>query len=747
MLEKAIRFFRSLDFLKGAVMAIAMLIPIFYSVYVLNNIHIGFSIALGVLFCSPTDVPGSTRHVFLGILVAIFLSFGLTLLIGSIATYFWLLMPVLGISVFLVSYISVFGFRASQITFVGLLAIVLSFTRDYTEESLLEHALLIALGGFWYLLLTYLKILIFPKFQMDQLFVKTIEKTSDFLKIRSELLISTENRGDLYKKIFDLQFEINELHETIREIILTERSRSGFSNKTRRQQLIFSELVDILELAIANTVDYEKFDLVFEKHKEIVEEFQKLILEMSNQLLHIARAIRKEEKLQANTKIPEILKNISRSIDLYRILVGMPKARVGTLMLLNFKNYQEKQAQNIVSIERVLNNYKQSDKILSHRDASRFITPQDYDFKKLTENFSFNSPIFKHSLRLTLVVIIGYVIGEQLSMQNPYWILITIAVIMRPSFGLTKSRTIHRVLGTLIGALIAAIVILVTQNTVVYATIAVISLPMAFSLIQLNYRNAAVFITLNVVFLYAIFEPNILSVIQFRIIDTLIGATLSFLAMYFLFPSWQVEQIHEYFSKAIKSNEDFLKEISLFYHKKGSISTKYKLMRKEAFLNIAELNAVFQRLNQDPKSKQVELSTIYEITVFNNTFLSSLTSLGTFIRNNNTSAVPAEFDVFVNNICLNLQQAINLLENTKIETVDLNLDIDKAENSYQKAFMKLSDKRDEEIASGLEHSVETGAQLKETLLVSEQLKWLNNLSGKIITAVKKYKSRVEELEN
>jgi len=739
MLELVKRFFKSLDFLKGIVMAIAMLIPIFFSKYFLNDIYIGFSIALGVLFCSPTDVPGSNRHVFFGILIATLLSFSLTLLFGSIATETWLLLPVLGIAVFLVSYISVFGFRASLISFVGLLSIVLSFTNDYSEVNLIQHALLIAFGGLWYLLLTYIKILLFPKFQTDQLFIKTLEKTSEYLKIRADLLICNTKRDELSKKLFALQFEINGHHETLREIILYARHKSGFSNKTRRQQLLFSELVDILELAIANNVDYEKFDEVFVKHKEKIEDFRMLIVEMANQLEHISKVIRKEEKLQANNKIPEMFKSISRNIDLYRILVGMPKARVGTLMLLNFKHYQEKQAQNIVSIERILNNYTQSDKILSDKEASRFITPQDYDLKKLIENLSFSSPIFKHSLRLAIIVMVGFLVGKGFSMQNPYWILITIAVIMRPSYGLTKTRSIHRVIGTLVGAAIATIVILITQNTIVYAVIAVISLPLAFSFVQLNYRNAAVFITLNVVFVFAIFEPNILSVIQFRIVDTLIGASLSFAATYFLWPSWQVQNIHEYFSKAIQSNQQFLKEIALFYHNKGEVSTKYKLCRKEAFLAIGELNAAFQRLNQDPKSKQFELSTIYEITVFNNTFLSSLTSLGTFIRNNKTSAVPVEFDTYVENIYSNLEKVMAILEEKENLLENSKLSIEEAENIYEKAFNKLSNKRDEEIALGEEHSAKTGLQLKETLLVSEQLKWLNNLSEKLISSVKKYK--------
>jgi uncharacterized membrane protein YccC len=742
MLETVNRFLKSLDFLKGIALAVAMLIPVFLSQYFFNNIHFGFSVALGVLFCSPTDVPGSNKHVFFGILIATFLSFGLTLLFGAVANILWLLLPLLCIFVFLVSYISVFGFRASLISFVGLLAIVLSFIHDYSKESLLLHASLIALGGLWYLSLTYIKLLLFPKMQVDQLFSRTIEKTVEYLRIRGELLVNPDSRADLQHKLFELQIEINELHETLREIILTSRSNSVTSNRTRRQQLIFTELIDILELAIANPVDYEKFDVVFKRHKEKIEAFQQLVFEIANHLEHISKVIRKEEKLRENTKIPEILRNIDRHIDYYRILVGLPKARVGTLLLLNLKNYQEKQAQNVLAIERVLNNYRKNDEILSSKEASRFITPQDYDFKKLSENFSFNSPIFKHSLRLAVVVLVGFVIGETLSMQNPYWILLTIIIIMRPSFGLTKSRSIHRVIGTLIGAAIATVVILITQNTIVYGIVAAISLPLAYSLVQLNFRNAAVFVTINVIFVYAIFEPNILSVIQFRIFDTLIGASLAFVSNYFLWPTWQFQNIQEAFNKAITSNQNFLKQVTVFYREKGEVSTAYKLSRKEAFLNIGDLNAAFQRMSQDPKSKQMERSTIYEIVVFNNTFLSALTALGTFIKNNKTSEVPEEFNIYVENICSNLELAKQILEKSEVVKEVNSTNVEDAENLYDTFFENLSIKRDQEIAFGEEHSMTTRVKLRETLLISEQLKWLYNLSEKLIASAKKYSATV-----
>ena len=122
------------------------------------------------------------------------------------------------------------------------------------KTYIIRVALIVALGGFWYLILSMSASLLLPKIQTDQLFVSIIEKTSEFLKVRGELLVCKTNREVLYHKMFELQTQINESHESIREIILSKRTNSGFSNRTRRQQLLFSELIEILEDANDTTL-------------------------------------------------------------------------------------------------------------------------------------------------------------------------------------------------------------------------------------------------------------------------------------------------------------------------------------------------------------------------------------------------------------------------------------------------------------------------------------------------------------
>ncbi|KAA5826225.1 FUSC family protein [Algibacter amylolyticus] len=737
MIKNLIRYFKSIHFTKAILVALAMVTPVLISIYFFNSFEIGFSIALGAILCAPCDVPGSLKHKFYGILTSVVLVFIITLLIGYFSNTLLIVIPLLIVLVFAVSYLSVFGFRASLISLAGLLSFVLAFAYESSEITVLEHALYLALGGVWYLFLTILTQLSLPQVQTDYLFIELLYKTSEFIKIRGKLLVETNNRNDLLEANFKLQIEINELQETIREVILEKRLNSGFSNRTRRQQLFFSRVMEIYELAISNTIDYDKFDTLFKDHPEKIDEFKVLIFEISDRLAFIAKVVLKEEKLTFNDNFKVLLKKIQNHIDIYKVKVGLPESREGAILLLNFKAYQERQISNLNDIARILENYSKNNKIRGIKDAEQFITQQDYDVKKLKANFSFKSPIFRHSLRLTLTMLIGFLIGYAMEMQQSYWILLTIVVIMRPSYGLTKQRTVQRLVGTLIGAAVGVGIVFLTQNTMVYAVIAALSLIIGFSILKQNYRNGAAFITLYVVFMYALIHPNVLMAIQFRVVDTLIGGVLAYAGNYLFWPAWESKNIKEFFVNSINGIADFLKQIDVLYHEKGEVSTAYKLARKETFLQVANLNAAYQRLVQEPKSKQQNIVVIYDLITICNTYLSSLASLGIYIRTNKTSNVPKQFEIYVTHILSNLEKAVDILEDKESNTHLLNEDLDKATKNYEDDFKSLVSQRGEEIKKGVPISNEMRAQLHETKLIFEQLSWLFNLSESLVKKVKR----------
>ncbi|MGA9590722.1 MAG: FUSC family membrane protein, partial [Salegentibacter sp.] len=137
------RLLRSPDFSKAIILMLSLVIPIFVFSE-LGLAGIGIAIATGCLFTSPADVTGSFRHRTLGLLIAAFLAAASVMIIGYASVNMYALIPVLGILVFAVSYLAVYGFRASLVSFAGLLAIVLSFANASSTMPVWEHALLVA---------------------------------------------------------------------------------------------------------------------------------------------------------------------------------------------------------------------------------------------------------------------------------------------------------------------------------------------------------------------------------------------------------------------------------------------------------------------------------------------------------------------------------------------------------------------------------------------------------------------------
>lgn len=721
---------KSTNFSKAILIAIAVTVPILLSIR-WGHLEIGLALCFGAFWSSPSDVSGNFRHKKFGILFSALLVMLVSFIGGYLKFETWLLIPVLGLLTFAIAFISVYGFRASLISFSGLLALVLSFAHESKELEIYEYALLIGAGGLWYLLLAVLWYRINPKAQTEELFWETYRLTAEFLETRAKLVGPKMDRLELQSKLYEIQSKLIEHHETLREILLLSRKSSGRSSYQAKRLLIFVELIDMLETAIANPVNYDKMDALFGDHPEFIESFQNLIFEMAGQLRIIAEAGTDQSKFPKNSKLVHYFGKVEHEIASFRKETGTEDYE-GFLMLQNLLQYLEKQFEKLKKIKWLLGNPDMgSVDLVDQAAAKRFIVAQDYDPKLLLSNFSFRSAIFKHSLRLSVTVMIGYALGNFFDFQNPYWILLTIIVIMRPSYGLTKSRTKDRIIGTLIGGAIATGFVFLIQNPYMFGALGVVSLVIAFSMVQKNYRAGATFITLTVVFVYAIIRPDVITVIQYRVLDTLIGAGLSFVAMLWILPAWGFMEIREQIKNSVKANRAFLAQIARYYEQKGKVTTTYKVSRKEAFVETSNLSSAFQRMAQEPVSKQKNLDKIYELVVLNHTFLSSLASFSTFIQNNPTTEASLKFKNFISEIDENLEQVLQALENSKSDQAP----IDPQNNQFAKEQLPSFVPKNIELSSRVDIKLER--ELQEAHLVTEQLHWLFSLSGKMLRLVSK----------
>ena len=732
MIREVLKYTDTTNITNAFKITIAAVLPVILFYY-LGYFQIGFTIALGAFLTYPSDIPSSLKHKINGVLVAALIVAGANLLINLIYPYPIFFYPLFVLIVFFLSIISVYGQRATMVSFSGLLSVSLAFAHLNTGVAMLEHAGLMLVGGLFYLLISLMFYFVSPYRYLELQIAQCIKLTSKYLKLRADLWNHNAPKDRIIQKQLLLQVELNTIHQDLREIIFRNHASSGSSTQNRNLLVALVSLIEILELALSTSFDQSKLHEKFSTKSTVLSTYQNLAYSLSDTLKQLSKSLDKKTNYIVNDTLFENLEIVEKGILIYEEKLGKEAASDGVLILSNMKHYAEKQIEKIKVLERSITmTLKPQDIKGKGNDLQKFITPQYYPFSTIVENLSFKSTIFRHSLRLTITILIGLVLSHLLPFQNSYWILLTIVVIMRPGYGLTKKRSYERIYGTVLGGLIAFGVVSVIHNNLILSILSIISMLLGFLFTQKNYKVGATFVTIYVVFAYVMLTPNIETVIQYRILDTVVGAGLAFIANYFFFPSWEFLSVRNFLEQSIKANRNYLKEISFFYNKKGEATTTYKLSRKEAFIEIGNLMNSFQRMSQEPKSKQKNIRQVYKLVELNHTLLTASASLGTYIQTHATTKASTTFNTVIDAVIKNLDFAISILI-TPQEKNKTTLNANNTDLEFH--FSELKKMRVKEFQSNSAmNEDEYQLKLQETQLVLEQLIWLTGLSNKIIKA-------------
>lgn len=736
MFEKIRKFTDSTPFANANKVVLASVIPVLIFSY-FDQFQIGFAFALGAFLTFPSDIPSNLKHKVAGILVAALVVAGCNLFVNILHPYPLLLFPLLAIVLFFISMLSVYGHRANMIAFSGLLSTALAFGHLDSGWNIFTSAALMFGGAMFYLLIAVIFHFTRPHRYTELQIASALRLTSRYLKLRGDLWNIYSNKSKIVEKQLTLQVELNDIHDNLREIILRNRPDVGNSQRNRKMLLVFISLVEIMELAISNSFDHSKIQKKFSDHPTVLLTYQNLAYSLSAALKQIAKSLENPKSFVPRGKMRKNLAKFEEAIKEYEIHDDNSDENIW--MLKNMMHYAEKQIEKIKVIERAFADKPDLKELKGRvKDVEKFLTPMSYPLSTLIDNLSFSSSIFRHSLRLTFTILLSFVIAYYFPLQNLYWILLTLIVIMRPGFGLTKSRSYQRIVGTIIGGVIAFGVLSVVQNMAVLGTFTVISMVLGFAFTSINYRVGVTFVTIYVIFLYGMLTPNIEDVIQYRIVDTLVAASLAFFANYFFWPSWEFKNSPGFLKNAIESNRNYLAEISTLYNTKGEATTSYKVARKNAFVGVGNLMASYQRMSQEPKSKQKQIAEIYELAVLNHTLLSAAASLGTYIQSRKTTSASEAFNVVVEKIIDNLSTAIKIIDLEKVEELAQTASIDELTHR----FTELKNIRFNELDKDPETTNEYNVLMQEANLVIEQLIWLNGLSEQIVQATQKLKLAV-----
>ena len=158
-------------------------------------------------------------------------------------------------------------------------------------------------------------------------------------------------------------------------------------------------------------------------------------------------------------------------------------------------------------------------------------------------NWRWSSPVLRHAVRVGVVAAVGETIGLLLPFGHGYWAPLTAVMVMRPDFSQTYSRGVARIAGTVLGVVLASLVIrAAAPDDWVLTALAVVAIGGAYLTILTGYAAMSACIAAYVVFLLAMDSNALVSTAEERVGQTLLGGALALIA-YALFPTWQTVRL------------------------------------------------------------------------------------------------------------------------------------------------------------------------------------------------------------
>jgi uncharacterized membrane protein (TIGR01666 family) len=512
---------------------------------------------------------------------------------------------------------------------------VLSIDDIRPWNEVILYALLVLAGSIWYTLLSYLVYRLRPYRLVQQILSDSIYQISEFLRAKAKFYHQGTDLEKNYADLLKLQVLVNEKQDEVREILFKTREIVRESTPEGRFLLIvFVDMVDLFEQIMSTYYNYKELHEQFDS-TGILPQYEGIINKIAESLDDIAFALK-------TGRLPHISTNLVNDVNQLKNEITLLEAnsdnKYNTLGIIALRNI-EVNIENILGRVTTINSYfnKTEKKKLKKRDidVDKFVTRQIFDYKLFIDNLSFKSSIFRHSLRVAIVMLIGFVVAKSFNFSHSYWILLTILVILKPGFSLTKQRNYERIIGTVVGAFIGMGVLIYVKDKNTLFIILLFCMIGSYSFQRKNYVVSVFFMTPYVLVLFDFLGMGSLSIARERIYDTLIGSGIALLASYSLFPNWEHEKLKNAMRDLIKSNHNYFNQVTLLYFENEQSLTNYKVARKEVHVNTSNLASLFQRMFSEPKSKQVYMQELHQFTVLNHLLSSYIATLSLYNKEHN----------------------------------------------------------------------------------------------------------------
>lgn len=646
----------------------------------------------------------------------------LVIILGTlVSAWLGLTVLVVFIGLFLAGYLTVYDENGAFAGLVIGLSLLIAITLPSGGwEIALQRAMIALVGGAWAI---FLALGIWP-FQPNQPLLRVVARNFRGIAnyLRQSLLFSVVNQDEIPDSSQPRQLLLqsrqlltdtrvgrwgkNQLRELL--IVLIEDS-----DRILTTLMTMQELVRIYPLPQLTTVSI-LLDDVLEQVASILDDISQLILGKAkipdcDRLKLLISAVEQQQLLQQKT--------LETDIENYASYAAVGQIKTWLKKLRQQLQLASQTAQELHDGNQWQNPTKKLKRV---PEKELWIASKKTWWEPLQENFSLESPLFRHALRLGLGSAFGVLIYTFAHIPQGLWIGLTLLLVLKPDFSLTFQRFFSRIIGTILGLVAVSFLLFTVNDPFLLEGIGVISMAIALSLIRFHYSLAVFFITIFAVILSELQPPvpNVDFVIA-RLVGTLIGAAIAFvLSLSFLRMKEELR-----FSSAVV---EAIKQMSLYFQEVMAVylgKTTYQpiLLLKSRYktrLTNTKMQAALQRLLDDPNTPFATMEPAITLTNYIPRLGRGITILLGQLEQHSGSPPHPDLAIFTDQVAQTFSQLIQVLQdNTSPRSLP---DLEQTIQDILAHLQELQEKRLSEIANQ-KHDTSIHNYLKDYNIVATEL--------------------------
>jgi len=641
------RFLFSHHFYSGVRRAAGILIPIAILGGLFGWYASGLTATFGALCVAFIDQPGPHEHRAREMLGGTLLS-TLTVTLTGFASVNPLLLwcAVIG-QCFAFSMLAVYGKKGGQIGFACLLLMTVTLHNTLTATEVWVHALTSLGGGLFYTLFSYSVSRVMQLREKEQALSVALFATADYIARRADMYDLGLDLEDSYRKLIVCQADMTDKHQGARDMVLRGLATAQAQSDASRVMLwnLFVEMIAILDLLVATRTDYAFLRQKLQGSDALL--FMRDALhKMASDLERIALAVARENTATQRSSVKAELRALEFEIQQMQnegLALREPELYALCIEILRRLRNSAKVIDRMIVTTRRGRDAPLLDAVKIDRSLTQFLSRQQYPPRLITSNLRLDSPFCRYALRVTLAVGIALTLSTLIPTlaRQGYWILLTVLIIMKPGFALTRQRNGWRLLGTLLGCGFAFGILYTTQHETWLFAAMVLSTIIGGSMLQINYLVASAFNTNAVLLAFNFLDPGATTIIADRALDTFLGSTIAFACSYVL-PWWEAQFMPSLMRAAISANREYLRAALAQLQARETNATEpeakradfnLRLARKNVHVALANFAEAFHRMILEPKSRQWHVIELNNIVMQNHMLASQISGVTTVLMN------------------------------------------------------------------------------------------------------------------